>query len=385
MYAIGSVNWEGISPQILKCLKPTPLGFLLCHLQGMQLAFFSFIFFFFAFYLNKFSDGMNRGAQVVEDILTSGLSAKLMRYLRMRILGEGSSSQKDAVSQSEGKHTSVSSSVRGREENRGRIRSGLDGLKIVDECFSSDQNVEKDREKNSTLRQAHEEEHGVQLLIAELGTSSIDDYVEGDVAGDDEWKNLNLLDGKSKFSERQITRSTHEDADESVRDDAVRRRTNRVWPRSRGKGRIPEGTLENERILLSPSSGLRLSDVARNSKDKNQYKTEDTQRVCDFKKNSIRIGVEPSNLEEDNDDRFTECVVGSSDISEIIKKATRAAEAEARAANAPAEAIKAAGDAAADLVRSTALEVGLVPRLFFNATLPAIDTLNSPCLGMEKH
>lgn len=300
------------------------------------------------------------GTQVVEDILTSGLSAKLMRYLRMRIFGEASSSQKDTVSQSEAKHTSVSTSARGREENRGRFRQVLDGIKIVDECLSSDQNAEKDREKNSTMRQAHEEEYwqnGVDLLNTELATSSIDDYGEGDVAADDEWKNLDMLDGKLKVSERQIARSAHEDADESVKDDSARRRTSRVWPRSRGKGRIPEGTLENERILFSPSSGLRSSDMARNSKDKNPCKTEDAQRVCDFKKNSIRIGVDPSSVEDDNDDRFTECLVGSRDISEIIKKATRAAEAEARAANAPAEAIKAAGDAATELVRSTALEV----------------------------
>ncbi|KAL0922788.1 hypothetical protein M5K25_006806 [Dendrobium thyrsiflorum] len=300
------------------------------------------------------------GTQFVENILTSGLSAKLMRYLRIRILGEVGSSQKDAVSQSEAKHTPVSTSARGREESRGRFRQVLDGLKIVDECLSNDQNAERDREKNSTMRQAHEEEcwqNGVELRKTELATPSIDYYGEGDVAAEDEWKKLDQLDGKLKFCERQIARSTHEDADESVRDDSARRKINRVWSRSRGKGRIPEGTFDNERVLLSPSSGARVSDMARNSKDKNPYKIEDTQRVCDFRKNPIGIGVDPSSAEEDNDDRFTECLVGSRDISEIIKKATRAAEAEARSANAPAEAVKAAGDAAAELVRTTALEV----------------------------
>ncbi|XP_020581133.1 DDB1- and CUL4-associated factor homolog 1 [Phalaenopsis equestris] len=296
------------------------------------------------------------GAQVVENILTSGLSAKLMRYLRLRILGEASSSQKDSVSQSEVKHTSVSTSAKFREEYRGRFRPVLDGLKIVDECLSSDHNAERDREKSSTMRQTHEEEgwqNCVELLKNELASSIDDDYGEGDIAADD----MDILDGKLKFSERQIARSAHEDADESVRDDLTRRRTNRLWPRSKGMGRIHEGTMENEKILLSPSSGLRLGDIARNSRDKNLYKTDDIQRVCELKKNSIRIGVDPSSIEEDNDDRFTECLVGSRDISELIKKATRAAEAEARAANAPSEAIKAAGDAAAELVRSTALEV----------------------------
>ncbi|KAG0453477.1 hypothetical protein HPP92_024781 [Vanilla planifolia] len=45
------------------------------------------------------------------------------------------------------------------------------------------------------------------------------------------------------------------------------------------------------------------------------------------------------------------------DISDIVKKATGAAEAEARAANAPTEAVRAARDAAAELVKSAALEV----------------------------
>ena len=45
------------------------------------------------------------------------------------------------------------------------------------------------------------------------------------------------------------------------------------------------------------------------------------------------------------------------DISDIVLKAVRAAESEARSANTPDEAVKAAGDAAAELVKSAALEV----------------------------
>ncbi|KAG9139957.1 hypothetical protein Leryth_010492 [Lithospermum erythrorhizon] len=51
-----------------------------------------------------------------------------------------------------------------------------------------------------------------------------------------------------------------------------------------------------------------------------------------------------------------DCKIGSRDITDFVIKAVRAAEAEARTANAPAEAIKAAGDAAAELVKSAALE-----------------------------
>jgi hypothetical protein len=51
------------------------------------------------------------GGQVVEDVLTSGLSAKLMRYLRVRVLGETSTSQKDATHLTESKHASGSACI----------------------------------------------------------------------------------------------------------------------------------------------------------------------------------------------------------------------------------------------------------------------------------
>jgi len=57
---------------------------------------------------------------------------------------------------------------------------------------------------------------------------------------------------------------------------------------------------------------------------------------------------------EDADGCFQECRLGTEDISDVVNSAVRAAEAEARAANAPVEAVKAAGDAAAELVKSAA-------------------------------
>ncbi|KAG0453478.1 hypothetical protein HPP92_024782 [Vanilla planifolia] len=201
------------------------------------------------------------GAKVVEDILTSGLSAKLMRYLRMQILGEASSSQKDISSQAEARHHAGPTSARGREENKGRPRQVLDGLRLVDECLPVDQNGERDRDKITGVRQAREVEcrgDVGELLKSELSASSTDVNIyelidgEGDGVDDNGWDNRDLLDGKSRFGERQVARSAHEDVDESVRDDSARRRTNRGWPRPRGKGRIPEGTLESERPLLSP-------------------------------------------------------------------------------------------------------------------------------------
>ena len=82
-------------------------------------------------------------------------------------------------------------------------------------------------------------------------------------------------------------------------------------------------------------------------------------RLPDAKKDMGRICIDGFEIErDDNDDCFQECKVGSKDISDLVKKAVRAAEAEARAANAPAEAVRAAGDAAAEVVKTAALEVG---------------------------
>ncbi|XP_038972991.1 DDB1- and CUL4-associated factor homolog 1-like [Phoenix dactylifera] len=313
------------------------------------------------------------GGQVVEDILTSGLSAKLMRFLRARVLGEASSSQRDTSFPAEAKHASVANPTRGRDENRGRSRqvldtSRFDGSRIVDEGLLGEASTDRDVDRNIAIRQVHGElcwADGGESLKSELTDSSSEvvgtyEMVEedADLSGDG-WHNRNLLDGKSKYSERLVAgRSTRdEDADENVRDDSSRRRVNRGWPRTRGKGRSNEGILENERTLTSPSSGLRLGGMIRGSRDRSSPKNEEIKKVVDIKKNWSRIDGDGFVVGEDNDDRFRDCSVGSRDISEMVKKAIGAAEAEARGANAPAEAIKAAGDAAAELVKTAALEV----------------------------
>jgi len=83
----------------------------------------------------------------------------------------------------------------------------------------------------------------------------------------------------------------------------------------------------------------------------------DGKRVIDSRKCSTRNSEGMAMDREDNDECFQECKVGSKDISDLVKSAVRAAEAEARAAAAPMEAVKAAGDAAAELVKSAAMDV----------------------------
>ncbi|XP_043706657.1 DDB1- and CUL4-associated factor homolog 1-like isoform X2 [Telopea speciosissima] len=318
---------------------------------------------------------LSGGGQVVEDVLTSGLSAKLMRYLRTRVLGETSSSKKDSSYLTEYKNTSGASCIKSREESRGRFwqvldGTQLDGPRLVDEGFLDDQSGERDHDKTISIRQACGEEcwddDGESLKSREYA----DDLPEGvdvfEVDEDDveplneeKRQNRDLHDGKSKFGDRYSTSRSmrDEDCEENIRDESSRRRTNRGWARIRGKGRANEGAVDNDRVLTSPGSGIRLGGQSRVVRERNQIRYQDVKRVSDAKKSSGRIDADGFGAaREDNDDPFQECKVGTRDISDVVKKAVRAAEAEARTANAPAEAIKAAGDAAAELVKSAAIE-----------------------------
>ncbi|KAJ4707628.1 DDB1- and CUL4-associated factor-like 1 [Melia azedarach] len=285
------------------------------------------------------------GGPLVEDVLTSGLSAKLMRYLRLRVLGETSSSQKDASHLVESKNASGATSLRGREEVRSRVRQFLettpsDDQRTTDERALDDQDVETDQDRG-ICRQTHGEEFGVDDGAPADGLAVGFDTSEINIDGEDRFYGQDTREGKTKFG----------DIDESGRDDSSRRRANRGWARSRGKGRVNEGATENDQGLMSPGSGSRLG-LGRSIRDRSVSK-----KAPDARKHSGKVNYECLFVErEDGDDCFQGCRVGSKDISDLVKKAVRAAEAEARAANAPMEAIKAAGDAAAEVVKSAALE-----------------------------
>lgn len=288
------------------------------------------------------------GGPIVEDVLTSRLSAKLMRYLRVRVLGEMSTSQKDSGHLTESKNVSGAICIRGRDEIRIKARqvletTHLDDSRITDEKSLDDQSVERDQERG-ICGQAFGEECWVD------GREPPDD-----VDGEDRWHTRDLCEGKTKFI----------DFDENGREDSSRRKS-RGWVKSRGKGRATEGSLENEQVLTSPGSGSRLG-PGRGTRDKSSSKNLDLKKVVDAKKFLGRSTSDVFPLERgDNDDCFQGCRVGTKDFSDLVRKAVRSAEAEARAANAPEEAIRAAGDSAAEVVKSAALEVCRVAVFFLN-------------------
>ncbi|KAL9177209.1 hypothetical protein ABFS82_01G044400 [Erythranthe guttata] len=270
------------------------------------------------------------GGQLVEDVLTSGLSSKIIRYLRIRVLGDTNTNQKDGNALIDNKSVSNMVGAKVKEESRSRLRQVMD---------SSHMDVD-------TLRNHPSDEEPHDSMSLEVDANEAEaDFEEKSLVKD-------FLESKTKpYGKSQ----RDEDLDDSVRDDSSRRRANRGFSRSRGK-RSGEGASENEQVLTSPSSGSR-SGQARSVKDRSVTKNQDTRRVQDAKK-----GLSISNVDyviserEDNDDCFQECKIGSKDITDLVKKAVKAAEAEARAANAPAIAIKAAGDDAAEVVKTAALE-----------------------------
>jgi len=111
-----------------------------------------------------------RNSPVVEDVLICGLSAKLMRFLWIRVLGETSANQKDITLGPESRQAIGSSSIRAREDIKGRMRHVADVTRpdfsrLAEEALPEDQNVDKDIEKGDESS-SHVEKRVVQWTIS---------------------------------------------------------------------------------------------------------------------------------------------------------------------------------------------------------------------------
>lgn len=277
---------------------------------------------------------------MVEGVLNLGVSSKLMRFLRMRVLGDASSSQKDSNHPIDTKHS------RARDDNRGKSRlaqesSRLDGLRPGFGMLT-DLAVETDNDTGVGMRQPHGEKwtDDPNSMCPEHADASFDE--------------TDTCDTKSKHGEKHQVVRLGRDEDISENGELSKRKLSRVGPRVRVKGKAGENLPESETPLLSPTSGLRIG--GRATRDRNASRIEEPKKATDPNDSSAGLSLGTISREE-YEDRFRDCIIGLKDISGIVLKAVRAAEAEARSANAPDEAVKAAGDAAAELVKSSALEV----------------------------
>ncbi|CAH8355707.1 unnamed protein product [Eruca vesicaria subsp. sativa] len=242
--------------------------------------------------------------QLVEDVLSSGLSAKLMHYLRVRFIKESSTSRRDALHATETKHVSL----KAKEEGRSRVRRVVDTVE------------------------------GDHVLEADSGREM------GQSEGDFE------TDGRERCNVSAVVDCKLKPGDDNTgRDDPTRQRMNRS--KSRGRGKVNEGATDTDVLLASPRSsrvGVRDRDLSKNSDVRN---AEDV-TTCLGKMKSGFMGIE----RDENDECFQGCLIGTKNITDLVKRAIGAAETEARAAHAPDDAAKAAGDAAAELVKTAALE-----------------------------
>lgn len=373
MNVTGSPRQGKKERQILKSYARTLLLFLLyaCPGRFSKLNFFFIHGLYCVFYhscCNCFPLRWHfSGGQLVEDVLTSGISAKLMRYLRMRVLGDTSTNQKDGNPSIDSKSAPTIMFPKIKEEGRGRLRlvteaSHLDvdtsrmhpSEKDHDRDVAVLDDPSRDRERG-ICRQACGDECGIDEEPPDSMVLEVDGY-EAEADGEERSNYRDFRDSKTRPCGKS---HREEDVEENARDDSSRRKTNRGLSRTRGKVRSSEGVSEIEQALTSPSSGSR-SGQARSVKDRSGARNQDLRRFPDAKKNLGRSDIESFIPQrEDNDDCFQNCKVGNKDITDLVKKAVRAAEAEARAANAPAIAIWAAGDDAAEVVKTAALEVSI--------------------------
>ncbi|CAA0831916.1 DDB1- and CUL4-associated factor homolog 1 [Striga hermonthica] len=291
------------------------------------------------------------GGQLVEDVLTSGLSAKLMRYLRFRVLGDPNANQKDGNPLGDNKNASNTAiPTKLKEEGRVRLRLVAETSEFdvpnKDPALLGDSDRDNDR---CASRHAYGDECWVDEEPPDCTVLEVDAHEAG-ADGEEKTNIRGFGESKTKPSGKS---HREEEGDENMRDESSRRRPNRGLSKFRGKGRSSEGVAEHEQNLTSPGSGSR-SGQARSVKDR---KSQDPRKVTDAKRGIDRINTDYFIPErDDNDDCFQECKVGSKDITDLVKKAVRAAEAEARAAEAPILAIRAAGDDAAEVVKTAALE-----------------------------
>ncbi|ONM15662.1 DDB1- and CUL4-associated factor homolog 1 [Zea mays] len=281
--------------------------------------------------------------QLIEDVLTLGVSAKLMRYLRIRVLGDASSSQRDANHPQDTKHPW------GGDDSRGKSRLSQDGSRLdgtrVGYGMLTNPTAEKNNEPCVGMMQAY----GARSLDDSFASLDDSDVPEADWTNDRSYS-TRVCDTKSKHGERNSVTRLLKDEEVSENGELLKRKLNRAPSRLRVKGKAGDSLPECEMTPLSPTSGLRIGGQA--TRDRNVARVDDPKEATDVNNRLFN-----TISKEEYEDRFRDCIIGLKDISDIVLKAVRAAEAEARSANAPDEAVKAAGDAAAELVKFAALEV----------------------------
>lgn len=284
---------------------------------------------------------------IVEEVLATGVAGKLMHYLRVRVLKE----TKDwATSEN---RNSVSSAIKVKDDVKSRAKLPsealeTDVLQAGNECLAS---TDKLAERET---------------LVEKNISSYDADDDGDWMGEEKLQRRERRDGKGKMVDsNRASLAARKDCgiDEALRGEPSKRKgdaRDRGSSKIKGKGKISEGMSDDNKDSSTLSGGGQInfySDKAKSLRE-NDARTEAGRFLAQVVEGvDICEDVPFVENEKEADEHYDSVIVGEVDISTPVKKAARAAETEAKSARASLEAVKAAGEAAADLVKAAALEV----------------------------
>lgn len=308
----------------------------------------------------------------MEDVLTTGMVGQLMHYLRVRVLG-------DAAADASVENRSILGATgnRGRDEARGRVRPPLEASRMEDirgsEKISEEQVTErggervldvkgkrKDQEEGLQEESVSlEERDGVETPDSSLCTYDADEDAD-DWLSEDKRRRKDRRDGKNRTADWfSMNRPLREDESEEVgRAEPSKRRIDlrdRGGGKGRGKGRGSDGAVELDRGQVPITTPVRKENQVHSVKSRGSLLDRNGMRPENGFEGQKDAGVRDDSDSEKGD--IKSVFVGKADIALVLQRAKRAAQAEAKAANAPWEAVKAAGDAAADLVKVAASEV----------------------------
>lgn len=314
---------------------------------------------------------LTTGGGIIEEMLGSGVAAKLMHFLRVRAFKENAN-QKEVIQACENR-SSGASTVKSRDELRSRVKLPVEVMRI-DTTRDGEECSEKPargKVSNDILEKGgfFEDEDAARDRVSpesflETLNCTYDADSDRDWMGDETWRRREKRDGKCRPMDPYHTNrmGRDDDLEEAGRGEPSKWRDarDRGSTKIRGKGRVGDGVIDGDKALTSPNAGIRIGlEKPKGLRDRSILKGDtasDTLKSTDGLDNmddSNSIVPEP---ERETDEQCVCTVIGDVDISVPVRKAASAAEAEAKTAKASHEAVKAAGEAAADLVKAAALE-----------------------------
>ncbi|KAI5077608.1 hypothetical protein GOP47_0007432 [Adiantum capillus-veneris] len=311
---------------------------------------------------------LTTGGGIIEEMLGRGVASKLMHFLRLRVLKD-SAIQKEVALACENK--SFGFTLARNKDSRIKLPVEVmqrENTRDVEEsseisCSGKLQSDLLERERFSKDK----EEYGDMICRDSYNemlnsTPNADDVL--DWMGDDAWQRRDKV-GKFRYTDQQFTGQIArvDDLEGLGREEHSKWRgdtRDRGFSKSKGR-RVGDGALEGDRTATLQVSGSQLPpERIKAVRDKSTSKgVVGIDSHISVDKMDAPIDMDSVALEMQSEflEQNVYAKVGGVDISEYVRQAAKAAQAEAWAAKAPPEVIRAVGEAAAELVRAAALEV----------------------------